>query len=114
MLFRLCGLLLVSGLLAGCQTATLAKNVKLVAFEDDVQVGKGSGPVRGEDCVWYLVNNPLGKPPTLDKALQLARSSNNSKGELRYLNNVKTEWDGFNFANIVAQNCLVVKGVGYR
>ncbi|NBO37644.1 hypothetical protein EBU99_03575, partial [bacterium] len=75
---------------------------------------KGAGPVRGEDCVWMIAGNPIGKPVTLDKALQAARSANNSKGDLRYLNNVKTEWDGFNFANIVAQNCLVVKGTGYR
>lgn len=111
---RLLMVLLAAGALAGCQTVTMAKNVKLISYEDDVQAGKGVGPIRGEDCLWIVLGYPTGPNPTLDKALQAARSSNNAKGELRYLNNVKTEWDGFNAANIVAKTCLVIKATGYR
>jgi hypothetical protein len=100
--------------LVGCQTLTIAKNVKLLAFEDDVQTGKGAGPIRGEDCLWVVLGYPTGPNPTLDKALQSARSANNAKRDLRYLNNVKTEWDGFNAAGFVAKQCLVVKATGYR
>lgn len=106
--------LAVAGVLVGCQTMTIAKNVKLMSFEDDIQAGEGAGPIRGEDCQWIILSYPAGSAPTLDKALQAARSSNNSKGDLRYLNNVKTEWDGFSVGGLVAKNCLVVKATGYR
>ena len=114
MLFRWTLLLSAAALLAGCQTLRLAKNVKLIGFEDDVQAGKGVGPLRGEDCQWIVFGYPLSGEVKLDRAFQAARSASNAKGDVRYINNVKTEWDGFNAANIVAKNCLVVKAVGYR
>jgi hypothetical protein len=54
MLLRWSVPVIVSLILTGCQTMTLAKNVKLIGFEDDVQAGKGMGPVRGEDCQWMV------------------------------------------------------------
>ncbi|MEY4064031.1 MAG: hypothetical protein RIR26_239 [Pseudomonadota bacterium] len=91
-----------------------AKNVKMIGFEDDIQAGKGAGPIRGEDCQWIVLGYEIGGRVKLDRAFQAARSASNVKGDLRYINNVKTEWDGFNAGNIVAKNCLVVKAMGYR
>lgn len=109
----------------GCATYKYANNVKMVAFTDDLSKGKSVGNVRGEDCTWSVLNNPLGGAPTIDKAfintrkqadtLQSAGFSNaaNQADALRYVNNVSTERSGFN-AGLFAKDCLVVTGVGYK
>jgi hypothetical protein len=111
--------------LSGCSTYQYAKNVKLVSFDDDVTKGKSVGPIRGEDCIWTILGYRLGGHPTLDKAFANARNqadsslfggstqSASSDKAIRYINNVSTENDGFN-AVVVAKECLVVKGTGYR
>ena len=112
---------------SGCATYQYAKNVKMVSFEDDVTKGKSVGPIRGEDCVWHILGYRLGGNPTLDRAFASARSQTtsgigsafSSKTEalsdksIRYINNVSSEYDGFD-AVVVGKQCLIVKGLGYR
>jgi hypothetical protein len=114
-------------LLGGCATYQYSKNVKLISFEDDVSKGKSVGPIRGEDCVWHILGYSLGGTPTLDKAFASARTqsksgiassfstSSNTMDDkvIRYINNVSTDYDGFD-AVVVGKKCLVVKGLGYR
>jgi hypothetical protein len=109
----------------GCASYKYANNVKMVSFSDDITKGKSVGNVRGEDCTWKVLNQPLGGAPTIDKAfintkkqassLQSAgfSSTSNQADALRYLNNVHTEREGFD-AYIFAKDCLVVTGVGYK
>lgn len=96
----------------------------MISYDDDVSAGKSVGPVRGADCTWTILGYQMGGAPTLDKAMANARIgageafsdqwSKKGNGEtLRYINNVSTSHDGFN-AGIVAKNCLVVKGAGYK
>jgi hypothetical protein len=125
---RICVNVLFAFVLTGCATYQYSKNVKLVAFEDNVAKGKSVGPIEGQDCVWSLFGYKLGGEPTLDRAFASARNQSgggvtsaftgshapaSSDQAIRYINNVSTSRDGFN-AYIVGKNCLVVKGTGYR
>lgn len=117
-------LVCVSALFGGCTSYTYAKNFKLMSYDNNVQTGNAVGPVRGADCTWSLLGYALGGEPTLDRAVTNARTrtgenaldatkeADESKA-LRYMNNVTTEWDGFN-AVIVGKKCLIVKGTGYK
>jgi hypothetical protein len=113
---------------AGCATYNYAEQVKTVAFSDDVHKGTGVGNIRGEDCTWTVLGAKLGGDPTLDRAFINAKNqasglesaglgsvnANKGRGDtLRYVNNVHTQHDGFN-AGVVAKNCIVVTGVGYK
>lgn len=102
-------LLLLCAAQAGCSTYQYAKNVKLIAFEDDISHGKSVGPVRGESCQAHAMGVPIGEPVSLDRALAKAREEQ----ELRYLNNVSTESRGFN-SFFYGKRCLSVKGTGYQ
>jgi len=111
----------------GCQTYQYASNVRLISFDDDLTVGKSAGPVEGKDCVWRVLGRWLGSAPTLDSAFQRAATQKSSNimsdtigdtgsangNAIRYMNDVRTEWDGFD-AWVIGQRCLVVKGKGYR
>lgn len=123
---KLCFGLVCLMTLSACATYPYAKNVKMISFEDDVSKGKSAGPIRGEDCQWSILGYQMGGAPTLDRAFANARSQYSTGvldsfgggkkatgNELRYINNVSTENDGFN-AVIFGKTCLVVKGLGYR
>ena len=101
-------LLLCSGV-GGCATYQQAKNVKMVAFEDDVSVGRSVGPIRGESCQGYVMGHSWEEPPSLDKAMANARAEH----QLRYVNNVSTEATGFD-SFFYGKRCLAVRGTGYR
>jgi hypothetical protein len=94
----------------GCASYQVAKNVKMISFDDNVTQGQSFGPVRGEDCQAFVLGYPIGERPTLDKAFADARKSN---GDLRYMNNVSTENTGFN-AVVYAKRCIAVAGTGYK
>ncbi len=94
----------------GCASYQVAKNVKMISFDDNVTQGQSSGPVRGEDCQALVLGYPIGERPTLDKAFADARKSN---GNLRYMNNVSTENTGFN-AVVYAKRCIAIAGTGYK
>ena len=113
-------------LCCGCATYNYADNVKMISFDENVQKGKSVGQVRGEDCTWTVLGMQLGGLPTVDRAFNNARngagtmesagfsSSSAPKADgLRYVNNVTTKHDGFN-AGVVAKNCIVVTGMGYK
>jgi hypothetical protein len=95
-------------LLGGCASYEYANQVKMVSFDDNVEKGQSAGPIRGEDCTWTIMGYKLGSDPTLDRAF----ISTKNQG-VRYVNNVGTKKDGFN-AGIVAKQCLIVTGVGYK
>lgn len=110
----------------GCATYNYAQNVKTIGFTDDLTKGKSVGNIRGEDCTWHIAGYPLGGAPTVDRAFMHARngtdgsslsgsvSSSRSNGnDLRYINNVNTQPDGFD-AVIFGKRCIVVTGVGYK
>ncbi len=112
----------------GCATYQYAKNVKMLSYDENVAKGKSLGPVLGEDCTWTILGYKLGGYPKLERAFASARNQTSSgitdgfhsqrkvstsDSAVRYMNNVSTEYDGFN-AGIVAKNCLIVKGTGYR
>jgi hypothetical protein len=110
MLSRFAAAVAVVGVLStGCSTYPYAKNVKMVSFDGNVAEGKAVGPVRGQVCQASVMGYPIGEPPTLDKAMAAAREKN----EVRYINNVSTEEEGFS-AFAYAKRCLIVKGTGYQ
>lgn len=107
-----------------CANYKYANKIKLVSFDDDVSKGKSIGAIQGKDCTWTILGYKLGGHPTLDKAFINAKrqagflesagisDDSNKNKNLRYINNVSTENEGFN-AVIIAKQCLVVNGVGY-
>ena len=113
-------------LLSGCATYNYAANVKMISFDDNVEKGKSVGQIHGEDCTWKILGVQLGGLPTVDRAFTNARTGadtmesagfsssgkKNSDG-LRYVNNVTSKTDGFD-AGVVAKNCIIVTGVGYK
>lgn len=123
----LASIALLSLLMSGCATYKQAKDINLVSFDGDLNKGKAVGPIRGEDCVWSVLGNPLGGAPTLDRAFMNARMNRSSSAlgdslssdddnlndGVRYINKVSTENVGWD-AIVVGKNCLVVRGVGYR
>jgi hypothetical protein len=117
-------LILVLALAQGCASYKYAQKVKTVSFSSDLSKGQSVGNIRGEDCTWSVLGNKLGEDPTVDKAFINTRNQSTeleamglkkgqSEKSLRYVNNVSTESSGFN-AGIIAKNCLVVKGIGYK
>lgn len=111
---------------SGCATYNYAQNIKTVGFEDNIKRGTSAGNIRGEDCTWSVLGYQLGGSPTVDRAfinaknqasaLEAAGFDNTAKSRapvIRYVNNVSTENDGFN-VGLLAKNCIVVKGVGYK
>jgi hypothetical protein len=94
---------------SGCTTYEYAKNVKMIAFDNNVSQGQGVGPVRGESCQDMILGIPTSEPPTLDQAFADAREQH----QLRYLNNVSTDHTGFD-AIVYARHCIVVKGAGFQ
>jgi hypothetical protein len=106
----LVGLACAAGLgTSACTTYQYAKDVKMVSFDDNVAQGHSVGPVRGESCQAFVLGYPIGERPTLDQAFADARKEN----QLRYMNNVSTDYDGFN-AVFYAKRCMIVKGTGYK
>lgn len=106
----LVGLACVAGLGASaCTTYQYAKDVKMVSFDDNVTQGHSVGPVRGEDCQRFVLGYPIDENPTLDQAFADARK----ESQIRYMNNVSTDYAGFD-AVVYGKRCLVVKGTGYR
>lgn len=106
------GLSLVAALvsLGGCATYTMAKNVKLIGYDEDVSKGKSIGEVRGESCSWKVFGKPVSRPVSLDEAMTDVRSRT---GSIRYIKNVSTDNDGFD-AVLFSKSCLVVKAVAYQ
>lgn len=112
-------------LFASCAQYKYADKIKMVSFDDNVTKGKSVGSIQGKDCTWMILGYWLGGQPTLDKAFINAKNQagflesagmgadDNKGNNLRYINNVSTENEGFN-AGIVGKNCLVVNGVGYQ
>lgn len=111
---------------SGCATYNHAEQVKMVSFTDDLRKGTSVGNIRGEDCTWTVLTYQLGGPPTIDKAFLASKNQTASGGlvsdtigkknsgeSLRYVNNVHTSNEGFN-AGIVAKQCIVVSGLGFK
>ena len=109
-----------------CKSYQYAKNVKLISFEDSVVKGKSAGPIEGQSCTWKIMGYQVSDSATLDRAMANARSQaktgvtdivtgggQGAEQPLRYLNYVNTDWTGFN-AMVVAKNCIVAKGTGFR
>ena len=94
--------------MTGCATYRYARDVKMVSFDDDCTKGKSVGPIRGEDCTWTVLGYEFGKP-TLDKAVDNAKTAN----QVRYVNHLSTENDGFN-VGFLKKDCIVIKGGGYK
>lgn len=92
-----------------CSTYQYAKNVKLVAFDDNVTKGHSVGPIRGEMCQGFVMGRPIGEGATLDRAMANAREKNG----VRYLNNITTESSGFD-AVFYSRRCLSVRATGYQ
>ncbi|MCB0349145.1 MAG: hypothetical protein KDD37_09925 [Bdellovibrionales bacterium] len=121
-------LLLILGcsLMCACATYNTADKVSLVSFDDNPTKGKSVGNIRGEDCTWTILGYQLGGLPTVDRAFANARMGvsggleaagfRKAKGNaaIRYVNNVSTKNEGFNAAGLVAKNCIVVSGLGFK
>jgi len=114
-------------MLCSCATYNYAQKVKTISFDDNITKGQAVGPIRGEDCTWTVLGNPLGGAPTIDKAFINAKNGAgaltsagfssldkaDASKQIRYINNATTANEGFN-AYLFSKQCLVVTGVGYR
>lgn len=111
---------------SGCATYNYAQNVKTISFSDNLQKGQSTGNIIGEDCTWQILGYQLGGLPTVDRAMSNAQHQvdggslkgsvgglKTSQNGLRYINNVSTKNTGFN-AGIVAKQCILVTGLGFR
>ncbi|MSP23711.1 MAG: hypothetical protein EXR75_00815 [Myxococcales bacterium] len=100
--------------------------MKTIAFDANVTKGTPLGPIRGEDCTWTVLGVTLGARPTIMQAFVNAKEqsgavasagfgfiSKQTGNEVRYINNATTGSDGFN-AYLLAKECFVVTGLGYR
>jgi len=109
----------------GCATYRMAKEIRLIGFEDEVHKGKSVGQVEGGDCVFHIFGYWLGGAPTLSRAVQNTRMMRTSSvgdvvggkieggDALRYINNMTVNNDGFN-AVVFGKNCIMVSGIGYK
>jgi hypothetical protein len=97
----------------GCQTYKYAHQVKLIAFNDDFTKAESVGNVRGKDCQSFILGYATGPEPSLDRALEDAQEQAGKGHRLRYMNDVATDFEGFD-AGVYAKRCLVVKGRGYK
>ena len=112
--------------LSSCQSYHYANKVKLMSFSENMSKGEPVGVVSGKDCAWNILGVQLGYP-TLNRAFLAAQSGHNtesivssfedreaiSKMAYRYLNDVRTDNEGFD-AVVVAKNCITVKGKAYK
>jgi hypothetical protein len=106
-----------------CAHYTDVKELKTIAFDQDVSKGKSTGQFEADDCVYQLFGYWMGGYPDVSRAIANARTQKKSqvtdvamesKGgtALRYINNVDTKYDGFS-AGIFGKTCINVRGVGY-
>ena len=99
---------------SGCATHQLAKDFKLIGFEEDISKGKSIGQIRGEDCQTFIFGFPTGNPPSLDRAFSNAKKRGSAgSADFRYVNDIMTSYEGWN-ALVVAKQCLNVQGQGFR
>src|SRR4051794_3639543 len=73
---------------SGCASYTMAKNVKLIGYDEDSSKGKSIGEVRGESCAWKILGRPVTSPVSLDRAMSDVRAQ---QGSVRYIRNVSTD-----------------------
>lgn len=116
---------LLFALTTSCTTYRWAKEIKLVAFQDDVKKGKAVGEIEGDDCVFQVLGYRLGGRPQVGRAIHNASKQKKSTigdsfggdqggGDgLRYINNLSVKPDGFN-AGIFGKDCFLVTGMGYK
>lgn len=102
--------LALASALSGCATYRVAKNVKLIGYDEDAARGKSIGEVRGESCSWKVFGTPVTTRESLDEAFADARTRHSN---LRYIKGVTTDNGGFDAAGIVTKRCLIVKAVAY-
>jgi hypothetical protein len=119
-------LLLILSLLSACSSYQYARNVRFMALTNKANEGSSVGLVKGSDCTWWFFDNPLGDPPSLERAVISAQtqkgyhsfnrgsaSDSHKSNTIRYLNNVRSENSDSNYW-IVKKQCLIVKGQGFK
>jgi hypothetical protein len=121
---RRLALMMATLAVAGCATYRDVKELKMVAFDENLAKGKSQGEFESDDCVFHILGYRLGGNPEISKAIANARSGKKSKvtdvieeekgtEEIRYANNVTVGTDGFD-AVVFGKNCIVVKGMAFR
>ena len=104
--------------LVGCATHRDMKEVKMIAFDQNVSKGKSEGQFEADDCVFHVLGYRIGGNPDISRAIANTRTmkkseitdvvSSNNKGSgeaIRYANNVTAERGGFDA--VVALNAQV-------
>jgi len=111
-----------------CATYTYADSIKTISLSGDLRKGISIGNIRGEDCTWQILGYKFDGDPSIVRAISSAvfQPENETDGEektatpvvakikiLRYINRVHTQSRGFDGA-VLAKNCIVVTGEGYK
>ncbi len=121
---------MVVGFTSACATYPAMKEVKHIGFDsenDGVKKGKSLGLIEGDDCVFHVFGYWLGGYPTLNRAIHNARSGkrtavtdslsgrggSTADGGVRYLNDVKYNYSGFD-AKFFGKSCIEVSAMGYK
>ena len=125
MAFRKIRILAILLFLTGC-AHPYAERVKFVGLDGSLKTGTSIGPIKGEDCTVYILGYPMGRNPTLDKAVINARMNVNDnmassglkatqsgKDTLRYITNMSAKNTGFDIG-LFGNRCITVTGVGYK
>jgi len=90
-------------LVAGCQTAQIAKKVDLVAFSADLKPGHSTGPVKAESCGIKVLG--YGPTPTMKEALQNV--------SVRYINKMEIDRQYKDYF-VWSKDCWFVHGEGFN
>lgn len=118
-------LLFVFAFTTSCTSYRWAKEIKMVAFSDDVHKGKSIGEIEGDDCIYMVLGYRLGGRPQVGRAIRNASKQKKSSigdsmgggesgGEgVRYINNLSVKPDGFN-AVVFGKDCFAVTGLGFK
>ena len=108
----------------GCASTKVAKDVKLVAFDENIDIVSSIGNIEGKDCTWSVLGYRLGETPTVYRAFLNTMNQQDGGGiplvtakaagtPLKAVRNVSISNEGFS-AWVVGKSCIVVTGAGYR
>jgi hypothetical protein len=101
--------LIIIIILAGCAHRPIAKNIKSLKLSSNINEGKSSVLIEGDNCSYKILGNNVNHPPSAYKALLRDRNALDVKTFL----NISIEVNSFN-AVVYSEDCFTVKARGIK